>query len=32
MVTKLLAGLAPGALANNIAQHLTVVRQQLPIL
>jgi hypothetical protein len=32
MVTKVLAGLAPGALANNLAQLLAVARQQLPIL
>jgi hypothetical protein len=31
MVTKLLAGLTPGALANNLAKHLTVARQQLAI-
>jgi hypothetical protein len=31
MFTKLLAGLAPGSLANNLAKHLTVVRQQLAI-
>jgi len=27
-----MAGLAPGALANNLAQLLTLARQQLPIL
>jgi hypothetical protein len=32
MVTKVLAGLAPGALEKNLAQLLTVVLQQLPIL
>ena len=32
MVTKVLAGLVPRALTNNLIQHLTVARQQLPIL
>jgi hypothetical protein len=32
MVTKVLAGLAPGALLKNLAQLLAVARQHLPIL